>query len=105
MVGTEKTADCKSAGTWKSADYKSAETWRKSAETTVGRKKKRKEWWAGTTIVPERRGVRKTKKGLEITAHAYVPEDESLQLVGGLADGAATVVGEFFVLKVYEQSQ
>lgn len=42
MVGTEKTADCKSAGTWKSADYKSAETWRKSAETTVGRKKKRK---------------------------------------------------------------
>ena len=26
MVGTEKTADYKSAGTWKSADYKSAET-------------------------------------------------------------------------------
>lgn len=26
MVGTEKTADYKSAGTWKSADCKSAET-------------------------------------------------------------------------------
>mgnify|MGYP003206438138 CR=1 FL=1 len=26
MVGTEKSADYKSAGTWKSADYKSAET-------------------------------------------------------------------------------
>lgn len=64
MVGTEKTADCKSAGTWKSADYKSAETWRKSAETTVGRKKKRKEWWAGTIIVPERRGCQKDKKGV-----------------------------------------
>ena len=73
-----------------------------TAETTAERNK---EWWAGTSIVPGRRGVRKTKKGLEITAHAYVPEDESLQLVGGLADGAATVVGEFFVLKVYEQSQ
>lgn len=45
MVGTEKTADYKSAG------------------TTVGRKKKRKEWWAGTIIVPGRRGVRKTKRG------------------------------------------
>ena len=42
MVGTEKTADYKSAGTWKSADYKSAETWDcKSAETTVDLPRKR----------------------------------------------------------------
>lgn len=102
MVGTEKTADYKSAGTCKIGRLQICRDKLQTAETTAERNK---EWWAGTSIVPERRGVRKTKKGLEITAHAYVPEDESLQLVGGLADGAATVVGEFFVLKVYEQSQ
>lgn len=103
MVGTEKTADYKSAGTTQLLDETTI------AKNKIGRlqicRNNAKNGGPEQLLYRDGGGVRKTKKGLEITAHAYVPEDESLQLVGGLADGAATVVGEFFVLKVYEQSQ
>lgn len=44
MVGTEKTADYKSAGTWKSADCK-------SAETTVDLPRQNEKWCSSRFII------------------------------------------------------